>query len=142
MRIQRHALWRQHRIFLFFLTLDELVFVVREVEDVHPGGPWIGYDGSPLRIHCDAIRTNHHPVVGFAGDHIQKPGPESRPSQHFLFRAEDALEGQLAPAFQQQIGGARHARSAIFFRCAQRGEQKQDETGNSAPAQDCSYHPG
>ena len=64
------ALRRKHRILVFISTLDELVLVLFQVEDVNSVCAGVGNDRTPTRIHDNAVRPDKLRMFGLTYQYV------------------------------------------------------------------------
>ncbi len=107
LRIDGDALRGQRCVLALFMAGEELVLLLREIEDVHPVGAGIAHDDAPMRIGGDAVGIDQVMEVRLAGDHVHQLGPEAALRFHLALQAEAALPGKLAAAFQQELRTSR-----------------------------------
>ena len=84
-------------------ALDELIFLLGEVEDVDALRAGIGHDDPSARVRHHAVGTHQEMQIGRAHDEVENLGEESLLGLDVAIGAEAALEAELAAAIQQQF---------------------------------------
>ena len=103
LRIDGHALRRRHRFLRLVLAVDELVFALCEIENMHARRARIGDDDASARIGNQTVGPHQEAIIGRPRYDIHQLVPESPVWLHLGLRLEIVLPGQLASAIERHL---------------------------------------